>query len=86
MQVLIPSPLRSYTQNLSTVESTGATLAELLNNLDKTYPGIKFRMIDEQESIRQHIRIYVDREPALSLSLSLKGTETVQIVCALSGG
>lgn len=86
MQVLIPSPLQSYTNNLSTVQSSGATLAELLNNLDRSFPGIKFRMIDEQECIRQHIRIYVDREPEWALSRTLKGTETVQIVCALSGG
>jgi molybdopterin synthase sulfur carrier subunit len=86
MQVLIPSPLRSYTQNLSHVESSGKTLAELLNNLDKSYPGIKFRMVDEQEAIRQHIRIYVDRQPALALNLPLRGSETIQIVCALSGG
>lgn len=86
MQVLIPSPLRSYTQNLSQVESSGTTLAELLDNLDKSYPGIKFRMIDEQEAIRQHIRIYVDRQPALALDLNLKDAEIIQIICALSGG
>lgn len=86
MQILIPSPLRSYTRNLSQVESGGETLFDLLANLDRKYPGIRFRMIDEQDGIRQHIRIYVDRRLVDNLSISLKGTELVQIVCALSGG
>ncbi len=86
MQVLIPSPLRSYTGQQSQVESSGATLFELLQNLDDAYPGIRFRMIDEQDAIREHIKIFVDKEPALRLDESLKAKKLVHIVCALSGG
>lgn len=86
MKVLIPSPLRSYTASVGAVEASGATLQELLVNLDAQYPGIKFRMIDEQDAIRQHIRIFVDRKLVETLELSLQGSETIQIVCALSGG
>lgn len=86
MQVLIPSPLRSYTGNLNQVESCGQTLADLLNNLDSRYPGIKFRMIDEQDRIRKHIRIFINKMPAQDLSQTLVGNELIQIVCALSGG
>ena len=86
MKVHIPSPLRSYTKNESIVESHGASVAELLRNLDKTYPGIRFRMIDEQDGIRQHIRIFVERKPVSDLSLPLEGNELVHIICALSGG
>ncbi|MBX9686081.1 MAG: MoaD/ThiS family protein [Candidatus Obscuribacterales bacterium] len=86
MLVLIPSPLRSYTGNLCEVEECGSTLAELLDNLDRRFPGIRFRMIDEQDAIRKHIRIYVDKELSPSIGLKLAGNERIQIVCALSGG
>lgn len=86
MLVHIPSPLRSYTGNKSQVECTGSSLDELLRNLDAEYPGIKFRMIDEQDRIRQHIKIYVDREPVDQVYIPLKDTVVVHIICALSGG
>ena len=60
MKVLIPSPLRSYTKKRE-VEATGATLAELLAELDRRYPGLRFRMIDEQDRMRRHIRFFIKR-------------------------
>lgn len=86
MQVLIPSPLRSYTANAAEVEAEGENLGDLLLDLDRRYPGIKFRMIDEQDCLRPHIRIFVNKVPAFDLSLQLSGSESVKIVCALSGG
>jgi len=86
MKVLIPTPLRSYTQGRSEVESAGATLAELLGNLDRDYPGIRFRMIDEQDAVRRHMRIYVNREQAGKLDIKLGTDDEVMIVQALSGG
>ena len=52
MKVRIPSPLASYTRNLREVDAHGATLFELLADLDRLYPGIRFRMIDEQDAVR----------------------------------
>lgn len=86
MLVKIPSPLRSYTQNKSEVEANGQTVDELLKNLDGQYPGIRFRMIDEQGAIRQHIKIYVDKSQIENLSTKLKGGEVIHLICALSGG
>jgi len=87
MQVLIPSPLRSYTANKNQVEIKAAsTLFDALSNLEEAHPGIRFRMIDEQDGIRQHIKIYVDKTLAADLSHELTGQERIQIVCALSGG
>jgi len=86
MIVRIPSPLRSYTAHESQVEIEGSSVAALLANLDRHYPGIRFRMIDEQDHIRQHIRIFVNSQPVSELSTSLKATDVVQIICALSGG
>ena len=85
MKVLIPSALRSYTQKGET-EASGATLAAVLDDLERRYPGIRFRVIDEQDRIRRHIRIFVNGEQARDLAQPLAGTEEVIIVQALSGG
>ena len=86
MKVLIPTPLRSYTNGRSEVQSQGATLAEVLANLDHAYPGIRFRMIDEQDAVRRHMRIFVNREQVRSLGVPLGAADEVLIVQALSGG
>ena len=85
MKVLIPSPLRSYT-NAKEVEANGATLAELLADLDHQYPGLRFRVIDEQDRMRGHMRFFVNGEQAFDMTRSLRPTDAVQIVQALSGG
>ena len=85
MKVLIPSPLRSYTGRRE-VEATGATLAELLAELDRRYPGLRFRMIDEQDRMRGHIRFFIKGEQVFDVSASLRASDEVQIVQALSGG
>jgi molybdopterin converting factor small subunit len=68
------------------VEASGATLGALLADLDARYPGIRFRMIDEQEAVRPHIRIFVNREKAGSLGQALAPGDEVLVVAALSGG
>ena len=85
MKVLIPSALRSYTES-SHAEANGATLANLLMDLDRQYPGIRFRMIDEQERVRRHIRIFVNGEQVNELSQPLDAADEVVIFQALSGG
>jgi molybdopterin converting factor small subunit len=86
MTVYIPSPLRSYTGGASSVEAEGRTLAEILADLDRRHPGIRFRMIDEQNSIRRHIKIFTGNELAPDLSVPLEDVREVHIICALSGG
>jgi sulfur-carrier protein len=86
MKVLIPSPLRSYTGERSQVEAGGATLAALLSDLDRSYPGIRFRMIDEQDAIRRHVRIFVNGEQVRALNVPLRTSDEVIILQALSGG
>jgi molybdopterin converting factor small subunit len=85
MNVLIASPLHSYTR-ASEVEASGANLGELLADLDRRYPGIRFRMIDEQDRIRRHIRIFVNGAQAPDLDCRLGPADEVCIVQALSGG
>jgi sulfur-carrier protein len=86
MKVYIPSPLRSYTAQRDEVEAAGATVAELLDDLNRQFPGIRFRMIDEQDAIRQHMRIFVNGEQVSGLNVPLRVTDEVQILQALSGG
>jgi molybdopterin synthase sulfur carrier subunit len=85
MKVLIPSALLSYTERSQT-EASGATLAALLVDLERQYTGIRFRIIDEQDRIRRHIRIFVNGEQARDLSRPLAAADEVVIVQALSGG
>ena len=85
MKVTIPSPLRSYTR-APEVEAAGATVEELLADLDRRYPGIRFRMIDEQDQIRPHVRIFVNRDRVAKLAQTLETGDEVQILQALSGG
>jgi len=85
MKVLIPSALYSYTGG-ATVEAKGATLAAVLADLDLRYPGIRFRMIDEQDRMRPHIRFFVNGEQVRELAQLLRSSDELIIVQALSGG
>ncbi len=86
MRVFIASPLHSYTGGRGEVECAGATVAEVLAELDRRYPGLRFRVVDEQDRIRQHMRIYVGTEPASSLAEPIPAGQEVHILQALSGG
>jgi len=85
MKVLIPSSLRSYTEQ-SEAEASGATLAAVLADLDRQYAGIRFRMIDEQDRIRRHIRIFVNGDQVRDLAQTLDASDEIVIAQALSGG
>jgi len=86
VKVYVPSALRSYTGQKDEVEAAGATLEGLLRELDRRYPGIRFRIIDEQDSIRPHIKIFINHEQARELSAVLRSEDEVSILLALSGG
>ena len=85
MKVLIPAPLHSYTGERE-VDAEGSTIGELLAHLDRIYPGLRFRMIDEQDRMRAHIRFFVNGEQTFDMAHPLTATDSVQIVQALSGG
>ncbi len=86
MRVHIPTQLRSYTGGEDTVEAEGEDLLDLVNALDRRYPGLKFRIIDEQEQIRPHIKLFVSRDLARDLGQRLGPNDEVHILGALSGG
>lgn len=86
MKVLIPTLLYSYTGGRSEVEAEGVTLDQLVRDLDRRYPGIRFRMIDEQDRVRPHMRIFVNGEMAAGLDQHIAAGDEVQILQSLSGG
>jgi molybdopterin converting factor small subunit len=85
MRVTIPSPLLSYT-NRREVAADGGTLADVLQDLERQFPGIRFRMIDEHDQIRTHMRFFVGSDELRELRTPLDAGQTLHIVQALSGG
>ena len=86
MKVQIPTPLRSYTAGAKHVDAMGATLDELLADLDARYPGLRFRVVDEQGRLRQHMRIFVNRDIEDDLTTPVGADDEVVLMQALSGG
>jgi molybdopterin converting factor small subunit len=85
MRVTIPSPLLSYTGRRE-VDAAGDTLGAVLRDLDRQFPGLRFRMVDEQDSLRPHMRVFLDGGELRDMRAALDGGRTLHIVQALSGG
>ena len=87
--IRIPTPLQRYTNNLAEVRAEGSTVAELLENLEQQYPGIKERLYDEQGRLRRFVNIYVASEDIRYQQNEQTpvpdGTE-VSIIPAIAGG
>jgi sulfur-carrier protein len=86
MRVRIPTPLRSYTGERSNVEADGTTVAEVLGDLDRQFPGLRFRVIDEQGRLRQHMKIFVGEDSVKDLTTPVGNSDEVTLMQALSGG
>lgn len=86
MKVLIPTPLRSYTKQKRLVEADGVTVGAVLADLDRQFPGIRFRMVDEHDRMRRHMRLFVNGEQVFDLARTLGPADEIAIVQALSGG
>lgn len=85
MRVLIPSALRSYT-GAQDVAAEGDTLGGLLTDLDRQFPGLRFRVVDEQDRVRPHIRFFVNGQQVFDLGCRLAPDDEIYIIQALSGG
>ncbi|MEE8493248.1 MAG: ubiquitin-like small modifier protein 1 [Nitrospirales bacterium] len=89
IKVRIPTPLRPLTKNQGEVEATGATIAEIIDNLESNHPGIKGRMCDDTGELRRFVNIYVNEEDVRFLKgkeTPLKDGDEVSIVPAIAGG
>jgi sulfur-carrier protein len=85
MKVQVPAALRSYTRELQ-IEAVGDSLDELFTDLDRRYPGLRFRVVDEQNRLRPNMRIFVNGLGVRDLEHTLQTDDFVAIVLALSGG
>ena len=86
MKVVLATPLIDYTEGAREVHAAGATLDAVLHDLDRQFPGIRFRMIDEQQRVRPHIKFFVDRELCRELATDVSTVKEMLVVAALSGG
>lgn len=89
VSVRIPTILRTYTQDQSQVEADGATLVEVLDSLESSYPGIKARVVDEQGAVRRFVNIYVAEEDvrfASGLDTPTPEGTQISIIPAVAGG
>ena len=84
--VHVPTPLRSYTDGRAEVEVAGASFADVLAALDERFPGFRFRVVDEQDRLRPHIKLYARGAFARALDTPIGPDDEVHIICALSGG
>ena len=87
LSLLIANSLLSYTNQARVVEADGVTLDALTRDLDRKFPGIRFRIIDEHQRVRRHIKLFVNHDQADDdLTTPLRDNDEVMIVAALSGG
>lgn len=86
MRVRIPTPLRSYTAQQPVVDADGSTIDALLLDLDRQFPGLRFRMVDEQGRLRTHMKVFVNQDSVRDLTTPVTQTDEVTIMQALSGG
>ncbi len=86
MKVFVPTQLRGYTSGQGEVEATGGTLLAVLADLERQFPGFRFRVIDEHERVRRHIIFFVGEDRQEDLTAPLPAGADVTIVGALSGG
>jgi sulfur-carrier protein len=87
--VLIPTPLRKLTNDLSEVSAAGANVGEIIENLEKAFPGMKERIYDEAGEVRRFILIHVNGEDIRfmdGLKTTVADRDEVSITPALAGG
>jgi molybdopterin converting factor small subunit len=84
--VRLPSALRDYAEQAATVEVDGQTIGEVLADLDRRFPAVGRRVLDEQGCIRRHVHVYVGDERARALDGAVPDGVDVTILPAISGG
>jgi molybdopterin converting factor small subunit len=86
VKVRIPTPLRSYTDQQKVVEASGESVGAVLDDLDRQFPGLRFRVVDEQGRMRPHMKVFVNQEAVRALGEAVAASDEVTIMQALSGG
>jgi len=86
MKVHVGSVLYEYTGGRAEVEASGATIGAVLDDLERRFPGLRFRVIDEQERIRPHMRVFASGAPVTDLRARVGEKDELHVLGALSGG
>jgi molybdopterin synthase sulfur carrier subunit len=89
VMVRIPTPLRRVTNGVAEVYVKGKDVAEVIDDLERQFPGLRDRLVEESGEIRRFINVYVNQEDVRFLSgkeTLLKEGDEVSIVPALAGG
>ncbi len=87
--VRIPTPLRALTKGAAEVQAAGGTVSELVDDLERRFPGLRERLVDDGGELRRFINVYVNEEDVRFLdgkTTRLKDGDTVSIVPAIAGG
>ena len=85
-RVRLAALLHSYSGGQDVLEAQGDTLGEVIDDLDRRFPGLAFRVVDEQGSVRRHMRVFIGERTAVDRSTPVPAGAEVFIVGALSGG
>ena len=88
-KILIPTPLRPYTDKQEAVEASGATIGELLTDLTTRYSGLKAHLYNEQGKLRSFVNIYINDEDIRYLQKDqtpVGANDTVSIIPSVAGG
>jgi molybdopterin synthase sulfur carrier subunit len=86
VNVRIPTPLLSYTAQARNVEGLGTTIDEVLVDVDRRFPGLRFRVVDEQGRLRRHMRVFVNDSIVRDLTSPVGPDDEITLMQALSGG
>jgi molybdopterin synthase sulfur carrier subunit len=89
VQVLIPTPLRKYTDGSAKISGAGGTVAAVLDSIDQQHPGLKDRICEDDGEIRRFVNVFVNGENVRDLdglSTSVKAGDEIGIIPAMAGG
>jgi len=86
MRVNLSSHFRSYTASKPQVEARGTTVGEVMADLDRRFPGLRFRVIDEQDHVRRHVKVFVNLASIEDLATPVTEADELTVLGALSGG
>lgn len=86
VRVHVSSILHEYTGGASELEAAGRTLRAVLADLERRHPGLRFRIVDEQDRLRPHIKVFVAGRPVRRLEARIAAGDEVHVLQALSGG
>lgn len=89
VNVRIPTPLRKLTKDKDAVQATGATIQDIIDNLEAQYPGLRERLCDERGELRRFVNLYLNDEDirfAQGKSTPVKDGDEISVIPAIAGG